>query len=104
VSDLRATEGLDPTHADLDARPPAAVLEALVADQAGGAEAVRRALPALTAAVEAAVPRLERGGRLVYVGAGTSGRLGLLDAAELPPPSPGPGSGPWHSSPAASGP
>ena len=38
-------------------------------------------------AVEWAAERLERGGRLIYVGAGTSGRLGVLDAAECPPPS-----------------
>ena len=49
------------------------------------AEAVRRALPQITALVEAIEPRMRRGGRLFYVGAGTSGRLGVLDASELPP-------------------
>ncbi|UTA52081.1 hypothetical protein MSS93_15800 [Deinococcus radiodurans] len=47
--------------------------------------AVQAAAPQLTAALNAAVPQLERGGRLVYVGAGTSGRLGVLDATELTP-------------------
>ena len=47
--------------------------------------AVRAALPAITAAIEAASERIRRGGRLIYVGAGTSGRLGILDAAEIPP-------------------
>jgi N-acetylmuramic acid 6-phosphate etherase len=47
--------------------------------------AVRAALPAITAAVEATAARVREGGRLIYVGAGTSGRLGVLDAAEVPP-------------------
>src|SRR5262249_29750814 len=49
------------------------------------AEAVERALPAIARAVEATVERLKRGGRLFYVGTGTSGRLGVLDASECPP-------------------
>ena len=48
-------------------------------------EAVEAARPALTALIEAAAPRFERGGRLIYLGAGTSGRLGVLDASEAPP-------------------
>jgi N-acetylmuramic acid 6-phosphate etherase len=47
--------------------------------------AVRAALPAITAAIEATAERIRKGGRLIYVGAGTSGRLGVLDAAEVPP-------------------
>lgn len=46
---------------------------------------VEKALPALAEAVDAIVPRLQRGGRLIYMGAGTSGRLGVLDASECPP-------------------
>ena len=49
------------------------------------AEAVRKAMPQIQALVEAIEPRMKRGGRLFYVGAGTSGRLGVLDASELPP-------------------
>ncbi|MGX8694812.1 MAG: N-acetylmuramic acid 6-phosphate etherase [Prevotella sp.] len=49
------------------------------------AEAVQRALPQIEALVKAIEPRMKRGGRLFYVGAGTSGRLGVLDASELPP-------------------
>ena len=49
------------------------------------AEAVRKALPQIEALVEAIEPRMKRGGRLFYIGAGTSGRLGVLDASELPP-------------------
>ena len=49
------------------------------------AEAVGKVIPAIQAFVEAVEPRMKRGGRLFYVGAGTSGRLGVLDASELPP-------------------
>jgi N-acetylmuramic acid 6-phosphate etherase len=49
------------------------------------AEAVRKAIPQIQRLVEAIEPRMRRGGRLFYVGAGTSGRLGVLDASELPP-------------------
>ena len=49
------------------------------------AEAVRQVLPQIEALVTAIEPRMKRGGRLFYVGAGTSGRLGVLDASELPP-------------------
>ena len=49
------------------------------------AEAVNKALPQIEALVEAIEPRMKRGGRLFYIGAGTSGRLGVLDASELPP-------------------
>jgi len=48
-------------------------------------DALREAAPALVALIEAAEPGFVAGGRLVYVGAGTSGRLGVLDAAEAPP-------------------
>ena len=49
------------------------------------AEAVSKVLPQIEALVEAIEPRMKRGGRLFYIGAGTSGRLGVLDASELPP-------------------
>ena len=49
------------------------------------AEAVRKAIPQIQSFVEAIEPHMKRGGRLFYVGAGTSGRLGVLDASELPP-------------------
>ncbi len=49
------------------------------------AGAVRDALPTIIAAIEAASGRMQAGGRLIYVGAGTSGRLGVLDASEIPP-------------------
>ncbi|MBQ5844343.1 MAG: N-acetylmuramic acid 6-phosphate etherase [Alistipes sp.] len=49
------------------------------------ADAVERAMPAIEALVSQLIPRLKRGGRLFYMGAGTSGRLGVLDASEVPP-------------------
>lgn len=47
--------------------------------------AVNKAIPQIEKLVESIVPRMERGGRLIYIGAGTSGRLGILDASECPP-------------------
>jgi len=72
-------------HAELDQYPTAELVNALVDDQLNAVNAVRAAAPRLAAAVTAAVPRMEAGGRLIYVGAGTSGRLGLLDSVELYP-------------------
>ncbi|GMV44853.1 MAG: N-acetylmuramic acid 6-phosphate etherase [Pseudomonadota bacterium] len=80
-----ATERPHPGHAGLDGYDTPALVQAFVADQAEAAAAVARAAPALARAVDAAAPRLQAGGRLVYVGAGTSGRLGMLDAVELLP-------------------
>ena len=82
---LLNTEQTHPAHAQLDTYSTAALVDALAADQAGAAAAVRQAGPALAQAVDAAAARLRQGGRLVYVGAGTSGRLGLLDSVELHP-------------------
>ncbi|MET3130329.1 N-acetylmuramic acid 6-phosphate etherase [Oxalobacteraceae bacterium GrIS 1.11] len=83
-SDLK-TEAPDPRHAELDLYPVQQLVAALIDDQAGAALAVRAAAPEIAAAVAAALPRLAAGGRLVYVGAGTSGRLGVLDSVELYP-------------------
>lgn len=77
------TPALD--HAQLDQYPTTELVNALVDDQLNAVNAVRAAAPRLAAAVTAAVPRMEAGGRLIYVGAGTSGRLGLLDSVELYP-------------------
>lgn len=85
MSVLPATEAHDPALADLDTREPAAILHALWQGQLAAVQAVGAALPALAAAAEAAIPRLREGGRLVYAGAGTAGRLGVQDGAELNP-------------------
>jgi N-acetylmuramic acid 6-phosphate etherase len=79
------TERPHPEHPRLDEYPTAQLVDVLVRDQAQAAGAVRAAAARIVAAVDAAVPRLQAGGRLVYVGAGTSGRLGLLDSVELHP-------------------
>lgn len=72
-------------HPSLDEYPTPKLVEILIGDQSRAHAAVREAAPQIAEAVSAAVPRLEEGGRLVYVGAGTSGRLGLLDSVELSP-------------------
>lgn len=72
-------------HASLDQYPTVELVNVLVDDQLNAINAVRAAAPRIAAAVTAALPRVEAGGRLIYVGAGTSGRLGLLDSVELYP-------------------
>ena len=72
-------------HTQMDVYSVEELVNALVSDQANAAAAVARASRDIARAVTAAVPRIKRGGRLVYVGAGTSGRLGLLDSVELYP-------------------
>ncbi len=82
---MQKTEIPSREHTNLDEYPTADLVEALIRDQDWAVAAVSMAAPEIAAAVEAAVPRIAAGGRLVYVGAGTSGRLGLLDSVELPP-------------------
>jgi N-acetylmuramic acid 6-phosphate etherase len=79
------TETPDPRHADLDLYPTCELVAVLVEDQRNAVAAVLDAAPAIARAVTAAVARIEAGGRLIYVGAGTSGRLGVLDSVELYP-------------------
>ncbi|BCZ20335.1 hypothetical protein MTY59_01900 [Mycobacterium senriense] len=83
--DALATEAVRPDLDDLDARPIAEVVALLVAAEGDAHGAVAAAVPWIAAAAEAIAARLERGGRLVYAGAGTPGRLGVLDAAECAP-------------------
>jgi N-acetylmuramic acid 6-phosphate etherase len=80
-----STESADPRFADLDAWPTARAVEAMWEDQLSAVEAVRRALPQITLAAEAAAERLVGNGRLIYAGAGTSGRIAVQDGAELGP-------------------
>lgn len=79
------TEQARSDHQQLDSYAPLDLVQALVDDQLDAVEAVRAASASLAAAVTAAVPRLMQGGRLIYVGAGTSGRLAVLDSVELYP-------------------
>jgi N-acetylmuramic acid 6-phosphate etherase len=85
VNSALNTEARAAEHANLDHYTTDALVRAFARDQAQAAEAVLAAAPAIALAVDAAAERLARGGRLIYVGAGTSGRLGLLDAVELNP-------------------
>jgi N-acetylmuramic acid 6-phosphate etherase len=79
------TETPDSRHVDLDLYPTDELVAVLVDDQFAAVDAVRAAAPAIARAVEAALPRIAAGGRLIYAGAGTSGRLGVLDSVELYP-------------------
>jgi N-acetylmuramic acid 6-phosphate etherase len=79
------TERPSPRFADIDRWEPRDVLEAMIGGQFAAVAAVRSSLPAIEAAAEAMEPRLRRGGRIVYAGAGTSGRLAVQDGAELMP-------------------
>jgi N-acetylmuramic acid 6-phosphate etherase len=79
------TESVDARHPNLDQLETPDLVAAFVEDQRNAVEAVLRAGSAISSAVDLAVPRLTRGGRLIYAGAGTSGRLAFLDAAELTP-------------------
>ena len=83
--DTLATEAVRPDLDDLDARPINEVVSLLVKAEGEAHGAVVAAVPYIAAAAEAIVERLERGGRLIYAGAGTPGRLGVLDAAECGP-------------------
>jgi len=80
-----STEQINPRYVELDSWSAAEMIAAMYEEQVAAAQSVRSALPAITAAVEDAVPALQRGGRIVYAGAGTSGRIGVQDGSELPP-------------------
>lgn len=79
------TERPNPASETLDQLPTASLVELFCSNDLLPQQAVAAAAPALTAAIDAIAARLARGGRLFYLGAGTSGRLGVLDAAECPP-------------------
>lgn len=79
------TETLDPARSDLDLWPTDALVRAMNAEDALVPGAVAAAAASIASAVDAITERMRRGGRLIYVGAGTSGRLGVLDASECPP-------------------
>jgi N-acetylmuramic acid 6-phosphate etherase len=79
------TEQQNPASAGIDALSTEEALRIINAEDRKVAEAVEREIPAIARAVDAIVAALEHGGRLFYLGAGTSGRLGVLDASECPP-------------------
>ena len=79
------TEQPNPASASIDTLSAEQALRIVNAEDQKVAAAVEREIPAIARAVDAIVPALEKGGRLFYLGAGTSGRLGVLDASEIPP-------------------
>jgi N-acetylmuramic acid 6-phosphate etherase len=79
------TEQVNPASSELDALSTEDLVGVFVAEDRKPQEAVAGAAPALAQAIDAIAQRLQAGGRLFYLGAGTSGRLGVLDAAECPP-------------------
>ena len=83
--DSLATEAVDPTLAGLDTMPTGELVRLMIDGDRVLPDALTRAAEQIEAAVEGVAGRLRAGGRLVYVGAGTSGRLGVLDATEIPP-------------------
>jgi len=80
-----ATEQRNPRTLDLDTLDVPGILARISAEDHGVPAAVARELPWIARAVELVVTSFREGGRLIYVGAGTSGRLGVLDASECPP-------------------
>ena len=80
-----ATEQRNPRSMNMDQLGTADILKLINAEDALVAEAVKQEIPHITAVVEELVSRIPQGGRLIYVGAGTSGRMGVVDAAECPP-------------------
>jgi len=79
------TEKANPASTDLDQKSALEIARIINAEDAKVAGAVKRALPQIARAIDLIAAALRRGGRLIYVGSGTSGRLGALDASEIPP-------------------
>lgn len=79
------TEAFRPELADIDRLPTAEIARLMNGEDATVPAAVAAQLPRIAAAIDATAERMGRGGRLVYAGAGTAGRLGVLDASECPP-------------------
>ncbi len=83
--DKLLTEQRNPSSENIDTLPTEAMLRVINAADAEIPAAVAREIPRIAKVIEAVADTLSRGGRLFYIGAGTSGRLGVLDAAECPP-------------------
>ena len=85
IVDPRITEKRNPRTANIDLASPLEIVDLIAAEDARVPEAVRSQREPIARAIEEAEAAFRRGGRLFYVGAGTSGRLGVLDASEMPP-------------------
>ena len=81
----KITEKQNPVSTAIDKKSTREILEIISHEDAGVAGSVAEALSDIQQFIDALVPRLFKGGRLFYVGSGTSGRLGVMDAAECPP-------------------
>lgn len=79
------SEGRNPRTTDIDLMSSLDIVTTINAEDHRVAAAVGRVLPQVAQAVDAIVTAFHAGGRLIYIGAGTSGRLGILDASECPP-------------------
>jgi N-acetylmuramic acid 6-phosphate etherase len=79
------TETTNPASANLDQKSALEIARIINAEDAKVAGVVKRALPQIARAIDLIAAALRKGGRLIYVGTGTSGRLGALDASEIPP-------------------
>ncbi|KAJ5237076.1 hypothetical protein N7489_007167 [Penicillium chrysogenum] len=79
------TEGVNPRTVHIDRMSTLEMCTVINADDQKVPESVVPCLPVIAGAIDALTPRVRRGGRVIYVGAGTSGRLGILDASEIPP-------------------
>ncbi len=84
-ADHRLTEKRNPASKNLDRMSAEAIVRLMNREDCKVAIAVKRELPAIARAVDAIVSAIRKGGRLIYVGAGSSGRMAVLDAAECPP-------------------
>ncbi|MBN1486284.1 MAG: N-acetylmuramic acid 6-phosphate etherase [Anaerolineae bacterium] len=82
---INTTESRNPVTLDIDIVSTLDMVRMMNAEDRRVADAVRTQLPAIAMAIDAIAVRMQRGGRLIYMGAGTSGRLGVLDASECPP-------------------
>ena len=85
AADTSLTERRNPRSANIDLATPLEIVELIGAEDATVAAAVATQRDQVARAIELAVAAFHSGGRLIYVGAGTSGRLGVLDASEMPP-------------------
>ncbi|GHC59859.1 N-acetylmuramic acid 6-phosphate etherase [Streptomyces flavofungini] len=79
------TEAFRPELSEIDRLPTAEIAKIMNGEDASVSTAVAAQLPRIAAAIDATAERMARGGRLIYAGAGTAGRLGVLDASECPP-------------------
>ncbi len=79
------TEAINPTSSHIDQISTLEMVQIINTEDQKVAFAVREALPQIAQAIDLIADRMRRGGRMIYLGAGTSGRLGVLDASEIPP-------------------